>query len=261
MISFNRAEYLRRVVASYRVLSRPVDIVIHDNGSFEPTTLAALEAFEREGVQVYRRPAIQTADDLELVDETVQSYFQGRHPVPYVVTDCDIDLSVARPETLDVYHELLTRFPAVGCVGPMLRIADVSRSYPLFNWLMNRHVPQFWAREPQWTDTTFGQVAYLEANIDTTFALHRAGSPFRRFKWGLRVYDPYEARHLDWYDLGVDRGPYFEGSTGISHWSGRLEHDRHAADTLEIEHYTIVKTGGDGRLAAAVLNPLRDNPP
>jgi hypothetical protein len=261
VISFDRADYLRRAIASYRAMNRPVDIVIHDNGSSESATLAALDEFERAGAQVYRGPAITTAEDLNRVDQTVRSYFDGRRPVPYVVTDCDIDLSEAPPEALDVYHELLDGFPAAECVGPMLRIADVPRSYPLFNWLMNRHVQQFWAREPQWTSTAFGEVAYLEANIDTTFALHRAGSTFRRFKRGLRIYEPYEARHLDWYEPGVVRGPYFEASAGISHWNGRLEHERHAADPLCVGHYTVVRTGSDGRLAAAVLRPLADNPP
>ena len=65
--------------------------------------------------------------------------------------------------------------------------------------MMNRHIEQFWHRQPLWAETSFGRVAYLDAPIDTTMAMHRAGEPFFRLKQSLRVYEPYEAQHLDWY--------------------------------------------------------------
>ena len=261
VISFNRAKYLERVIASYRRLSRPVDIVIHDNGSSEPETLAALDAFERAGVTVVRRPAIAEADELNGLDDTVQSYFRSHPWVPYVVTDCDVDLTTASSKTLDVFHELLARFPAAQCVGPMLRIADVRQSHPLFNRLMNRHVSQFWGREPEWTATSFGRVAYINARIDTTFALHRPGEPFRRRKPGLRVYHPYEAEHLDWYLAETSRDAYFYSSSPlISHWNNRAAQERHGAEALAVDRYFVVAGGENGELMTRTVRPHLDNP-
>lgn len=81
----------------------------------------------------------------------------------------------------------------------MLTIRDIPIDYPLYNEVLNRHVEQFWHRTPKWA-TILGQtIGYIEAPIDTTFALHRAGEPFRRLKFGVRVYYPYEAKHLDWH--------------------------------------------------------------
>src|SRR5665213_2020754 len=94
VISFNRGAWLRQVIASYRRQTMPVQIVVHDNGSDDPTTLEVLDELERTGTQVFRRLAIQTADDLNLVDRTVAEVFQSRGEASaYVVTDCDIDLS------------------------------------------------------------------------------------------------------------------------------------------------------------------------
>jgi len=53
VISFNRGDLLRRVVASYRRQSVPVEIVVHDNGSDDPATLKmALMAFFVDKVPV-----------------------------------------------------------------------------------------------------------------------------------------------------------------------------------------------------------------
>jgi hypothetical protein len=85
---------------------------------------------------------------------------------------------------------------------------------------MNRHIEQFWRHEPAWMETSRGRIACLAAPIDTTFALHRAGEPFRRLKQGVRVYEPYEALHLDWYPAADDGAAYFRSSSpGISHWN------------------------------------------
>ncbi len=121
----------------------PVDIVVHDNGSTDPFTLDVLADLQAQGVTVHRRPAIKSARHLSRVNSTVRNYFGwfGRRS-RYVVTDCDIDLSAARPEALEVYNELLDQFPDVACVGPMLRIEDIPPSYPLFNHVMNRHIEQ-----------------------------------------------------------------------------------------------------------------------
>jgi hypothetical protein len=94
VISYNRGDTLSRVVDSYRKQARPVEIIIHDNGSNDLATLAVLDEFAGSGVKVYRRPPINLKDELNLINETVADYFRvWGEPSRYVVADCDIDLS------------------------------------------------------------------------------------------------------------------------------------------------------------------------
>jgi hypothetical protein len=188
-------------------------------------------------------PAITSPDDLNRVNETVESYFSDwAEPGRYVVSDCDIDMSIADPRALDVFEELLNKFRRIDCVGPMLRIRDIPRSYPLFNRVMNRHIEQFWMRMPTFEETSFGQIAILDTQIDTTFALHRAGEPFRRLKSALRVYEPFEALHLDWYATEGNDSLYSESSSSeISHWNNKAERARYGDTALEYSHFYAVR--------------------
>jgi glycosyltransferase involved in cell wall biosynthesis len=257
VISYNRGVYLERVIASYRRQSVPVDIVIHDFGSDDAETLRILVRLEASGVKVVRSSKITAGDQLNRVDETVQAYFRDMAtPRRYVVTDCDIDLSIAAANSLTVYDDLLDRFPQAECVGPMLRIVDVPRHFPLYNKVMNRHIEQFWHREPQWQTLSSGEtVAYLPAPIDTTFALHRANEPFRRLKKAIRVYHPYEAQHLDWYQSAADlrASSYFQGSRpGIGNWSNRSWHSQFCDEPLQYSHAIYVDRDAGGRLIRRV---------
>src|SRR5690242_14124027 len=105
VISFNRGDWLRRCIAGCRRLVTPVDVVIHDNGSDDFSTVHCLDLFEAEGITVVRRGKIQDSGELNELNETVARYFAGRAPTPYVVTDCDIDISAALPNALEVYDE------------------------------------------------------------------------------------------------------------------------------------------------------------
>ena len=249
LISFNRGQTLQRAIAAIRRLSTPTEIVIHDNGSTDPATIAILEELESCGIKVFRYPAIHADDELNRVDETVQSFFaEWGEPGRYVVSDCDIDLSIADPRALDLYDELLNSFRRVECVGPMLRIRDIPRTYPLFNRVMNRHIEQFWRHVPSMAETSWGQVAILPATIDTTFALHRAGESFRRLKSGLRVYEPFEALHLDWYWTEMEEGDGYADSSSpsISHWKNREELLKHRDAKLEYSRFYAVRKNGSG---------------
>jgi hypothetical protein len=238
-------------IAGLRQLSRPTEIVIHDNGSTDVQTLAVLRQLERGGIRVFRRGQIASADALNNVNTTIQEFFlDWGAPQRYVVSDCDIDLSIADPRALEVYDELLTRFRDVHCVGPMLRIRDIPPSYPLYNRVINRHVEQFWHRIPEVVETSLGHAAYIKTAIDTTLALHRAGQPFRRLKTALRVYEPYEARHLDWYLTDeTAENEYAETSNpAISHWNNRVERDRYRWAPLEHRRFFCVRKSALGSL-------------
>lgn len=247
LISFNRGGILKRAIAAIRRFSKPTEIVVHDNGSTDPDTRAVLDELEESGIKVFRYPAINSDTELNRVDETVQRYFaEWGEPGRYVVSDCDVDMAIADPRVLDVYDELLNNFRKIECVGPMLRIRDIPHTYPLFNRVMNRHIEQFWQHVPTMTETSFGQVAIQQATIDTTFALHRAGESFRRLKSGIRVYEPFEALHLDWYWSENDDSvsTYAKSSSpSISHWNNTQELIKHRGAALEYaEFYAVRKT-------------------
>ena len=242
LISFNRGSMLKQVVVGIQQQLRPTEIIVHDNGSTDPETLSILDELEADGVKVVRRGAITCADELNLVDETIHDYFsQWAEPTRYVVSDCDVDISSADLRSLDVYDALLNKFRKAECAGPMLRIRDIPKSYPLYNRVINRHIEQFWHRMPKIDVTPQGLVALLETVIDTTFALHRAGERFRRLKPGVRVYEPFEARHLDWYRTEMD-GVYTETSNAaISHWDNKAELSTHKDAILEYSDFCAVK--------------------
>ena len=121
IISYNRGKYLEKVIASYRQQARPVEIIVHDNGSDDPLTIAFLDELERQGTKVQRSRPINSPDELNNVHETISDFFANwAEPSRYVVTDCDIDLALTNPRALDLYDELLDRFPRAACVGPML---------------------------------------------------------------------------------------------------------------------------------------------
>jgi hypothetical protein len=263
LISFNRGSMLLKAISAIRQLSTPTEMIIHDNGSTDPRTLAILEELKSAGTIVYRYPPINDADALNQVNESVSRYFSTwSEPSRYVVSDCDVDLSIADPTVFEVYDELLNRFRKVECVGPMLRISDIPRGYPLYNRVMNRHIEQFWQHTPTLTETSHGEVAILQTVIDTTLALHRAGEPFRRLKSALRVYEPFEARHLDWYLTRTDEDPAYAKSScrSISHWNNPDEREKFQDVPIEYSTFRVVAKGLDGKLEIQDLQ-LGDMPP
>lgn len=257
VISFNRGRTLLRCLAGLRHLSRPTIPVIHDNGSTDPATLEVLAALEADGVAVHRGPRLSGPADLAGVNRTIAAFFADwSEPCRYAVTDCDIDLSVADPTAIDVYDELLDAFRGRGCVGPLLRIRDVSRHHPLFNGIMNDHVARIWNRRPTWVDTSHGRLAVQECLIDTTFAVHRAGEPFQRLKPGLGVYEPYEALHLDWYDDTRTLDPsYAETSCAtVARWNNRERQARDGGEPLYHDVFHAVRRTPSGGLEEYVCH-------
>jgi hypothetical protein len=247
LISFNRGRFLKKATDAIGRLKTPTQIVVHDNGSDDGETIAILKQMETEGCIVRRRAKINSPDELNNVNETVQEFFRDwGEPKNYVVSDGDIDVSDADQRLLDLYAELLARYREVSCVGPMLRIDDIDPNYPLYGRVMNRHIEQFWQHVPSCDHLPgFGVVWFQPAKIDTTFALHRAGEPFRRLKDGLRTYRPFEARHLDWY-LQHFTGTFANSaSPRISHWGTQSALDTHGRETLKYDRYFAIDREGD----------------
>lgn len=246
---------LRQVLSSYSRLSSPIELIVHDNGSDDPATLHVLHKLSCQGVAVSNGRKVRTASDLHSVNETIYRYFRGAPSTRYVVTDCDVDMSIADSDALRIYGELLDQFPAAEVVGPMLKVRDIPREYPLFNRVINRH-QWFWRRPPDWAETSAGRTAIVPAPIDTTFALHREGMPFRRLKQGIRVCCPYEARHLDWYvsHTQARASSYHHTSAAdISHWNNASQHQTHGDERLRNGRIIYVERDPGGRLIIRCL--------
>lgn len=241
VISYNRRWQLERALASYRQLG-DIEVVIHDNGSDAVEVVAYLDELERAGVHVERSGKIASVDDLESVNETIAHYFESRPPAEYVVTDPDIELVGGAEGAIDVYRHLLRANPDVESVGPMLRIDDVPASYPLRTTVLNWHIHQFWRNSPDIVRVGPELVALQRCPIDTTFAMHRAGVPFRRLSRGIRLYGRYAARHLDWYADGPADGVYARTARPeISHWGNERFHAEHSDDELVYRQYLDVE--------------------
>jgi glycosyltransferase involved in cell wall biosynthesis len=253
IISYNRPEFLKRTLRSYSKLKSVGDVIVHDNGSDDLKTLELLSALEQNGVIVHRCKKIFSQKDLNSVNITIEDYFNRLGWVQkYVVTDCDIDLTIADKDALIIYSRVLDKFPLAKCVGPMLRISDIPQTYPLYKEVMSRHIKQFWHRHPEWLELDGIRIASQEAFIDTTFALYRAGDKFERLGRGRRIYYPYEARHLDWYLGSEDFGNTVYSKTAsyeIAHWNvdgGRSN------ENLEFKEFWCVTRNEKGELIEEV---------
>jgi hypothetical protein len=206
---------------------RPTPIlVVHDTGSTYPPLLDYLAELERAGAIVYRnRLHIATADNLNAVAETVEDFIARYGQSKYVVTDPDIALCEGcPPDVLALYAHVLDAIADIDAVGPMLRIDDIPGYYPLKQTVIKRHTETIWQKQPLLLDWQGGEIAYQRTYIDTTFGMYRKGFRFRRMCNAARIYEPYWARHLDWYidpaNMSEDQRVYLATSTDVGHWGG-----------------------------------------
>lgn len=256
VISYNRSDMLKKAIAGLKHLSTPIQIVIHDNGSDDIETIDYLYELEKEGIKVFRSHKINHPDELNNVQNSISDFFGSQTATnDYIVTDCDIDLSVASHDAIDIYRELLYLSESIKCCGPMLRINDIPKEYPLYAHVMNRHIDQFWKKTPKIIEINGKQVAVQPSMIDTTFAIHRKGDLFTRLKIGLRVYNPYEALHLDWYLINTENEYHHHSNSNIAHWNNKNWFKNNQNVKLEFDTYNIVESDIYGNLSIKSATP------
>jgi len=109
---------------------------------------------------------------------------------PFAVSDPDIlPEPSCPPDVVEYFQALLLRHSGFDKAGFGLRIDDLPPWYP------HRDEVRRW-EAPYWeTEVADGVFA---AHIDTTFAVHRPGTPYKVTE-ALRTGAPYTARHLPWY--------------------------------------------------------------
>ncbi|MDX9856091.1 MAG: polysaccharide pyruvyl transferase family protein [Candidatus Moranbacteria bacterium] len=227
IISFNRKEHLKSIIESYRKLNREVEIIVHDNGSDDVEVLEYLKKLENEGIMVIYGPKINSPEEINNISKTIDVYFRTRKASNYIVTDPDIELTNVKKDLLDLYEYLLKKYPKANCVGPMLTIRDIPDDYVLRNHVFDLHIKQFWGNKPEEIIWKGKKIAIQFCPIDTTFAMYRKNFSFKRLNDGIRVYYPYEARHLDWYISDEDKNKkehreYSQkASSNVAHWNNK----------------------------------------
>lgn len=132
----------------------------------------------------------------------------------YILTDSDLDLSNIPNDWLEVLLEGLNRYKYAK-VGFSLETDDLPPSH--FKNEIVAWESQFWAPKARQLDEM-----YIEAHIDTTFALHRTNE--HGIYSSVRVNRPYTAKHVPWYYTDFDILPedekyYFNTVKTSTLWS------------------------------------------
>ena len=201
IITRDRVSVLKQCIEGYKKLEN-IELVIHDNNSTYPPMLEYLNQLESEGIKIYKHPT--TTNDFfdisEDVANTIDKWFEetGSNSQYYIVTDPDIELENPCPDLLYFYIDAL-EVSGVPVVGPMLRIDDIPDHFAIKDEMVASHNVQFWGKHREQYCYDHQGVKVQRCAIDTTFGLYRRNFRFKRLNVGLRVYEPYMAKHLDWY--------------------------------------------------------------
>ncbi len=190
IITCDRLEVLKKSMESYsNCIKSPFKIVVCDQGSTYKPTVNFLKRLGSNGAEIYWRGNVNVNEDI-----------------------------------LEAYAHLLNAMSGINVVGPMLRIDDIPKYYPLRNRLLKRSRHRdFHSREVHSVNYNGGQIRYIFAKIDTTFGMYRKGSQWYRLQEGIRILAPYSAKHLDWYidpeNLTKDQKYYMGRASRNAHWS------------------------------------------
>jgi hypothetical protein len=231
VITCDRLTDLQTAIQSYKQASLgAVEIVIHDNHSTYPPMVRYLEKLEQEGVSVYYHDDdVSREAQLNGVAQTIDSWYK-KHDAPYyVVTDPDIELTQGDGSVLQLYAHLLDWHPEVDVVGPMLRVDDLPNFYPMKQQVIASHLAHFRSLSSFSMIWNGRDVRVQRGSLDTTFGMYRKNFRFHRLNNSLQLYEPFDARHLDWYldpnSLSDDQIYYIRHATGVSHWGGTWMRD------------------------------------
>jgi hypothetical protein len=213
--SFNLLSPLRAMVEELRRLPDLFEPIIVDNSS---SYAPLVEWLASEPCEIVRMPA-NFGPRAAWSDALCR---QKMALAPFVVTDCDLDLSGGQlPFFKMCAEELLAINARLIKVGLALRIDDLPDTD--LGRDARRHEAQFWARPYQ---TNIDGCEAFEAAIDTTWAMYRAASGWGGYAPAVRLVPP--ARHLPWY-LDPENIPQeweysFRRINAVhTHWSARLQ--------------------------------------
>lgn len=223
IIVHNQFDILKRSLASYeKFIDHPKQFVFHNTNSVYQPTLDFLKERQKKGDLVYHT---NTNHHLSVMN-TVREYL-SKHPDVkyYILTDPDIELNNCRGNLVETYIYIINKYNLFS-VGPSLKIDDIPDYYPKKHLIYKRH--NRFDNSPRIQEKFDGQdFEITRAPIDTTFQLIRVSSVDVHFPHAncMRVFEPYDARHLDWYidpnNMTDCQKFYSENTTNISHWNNK----------------------------------------
>ncbi len=190
VVSHNEAGNLQRMIASCRRQDRAVEIAVYDDGSDDPETIALLNRLERDGVWVHRRGHDDPPELWQRVNSALDAFFRDwAEPSRYAVTSCSVAFSTAGTAALDLYDDLLDRFPRADSVGPA--IAKLASERAGVETVVNGRVASAANRMPGAAAIAPWRCIVVDGGFDLGFAVYRAGKPLLATMKSLRVSDPH----------------------------------------------------------------------
>ena len=205
----DRLTPLRELVAWLEKAGQGLIYLVDNDSSYPPL----LDYYETTPHHVVRLGQNLGHKALWLTDELLEIRGTQR----FILTDPDIvPIEECPLDALDMFSDVLDRYPDVSKAGFALKIDDLPDHYRFRSEVL-RWEGQFWHEtvEP----------GLFRAPIDTTFALYRESSE-HALKRGLRTGFPYLARHLSWYvdsnNLPEEDRYYQEHArSDVIHWSAQ----------------------------------------
>lgn len=202
--NFNRYEYLLKLI-TWAEKAGMKNIFIIDNAStFQPL----LDYYKNTKHTVIKLNV--NIGYKSLWDTSIHLWFKD---LPYIYTDPDVLPIEECPLTaVDYFQDLLQTYKNINKVGFGLKIDDIPDYYPNKKEVLNWE-KKYW--ENPLADNLF------KADIDTTFALYRAGSVKQQWGKTLRTGGKYMAKHLPWYenpDTISDEELYYKQKTKGGTW-------------------------------------------
>jgi pyruvyltransferase len=190
ILSYNKADKLLQMISSCQRQDRAVEIAIHDDGSDEPETVAVLNRLERDGVWIHRRSRDDPPEFWQRVNDALVAFFRDwSEPSRYAITRCDVDFSTAGTAALDLYDDLLDRFPRADSVGPA--IPDLRSEPAGVETFVNGRIASAATRMPGAAAIAPWRCIVVDGGFDLGFAVYRAGKPLLATMKSLQVSDPH----------------------------------------------------------------------
>lgn len=188
--------------------ARYSNIIIIDNTSTYPDMVAFLHQCPYPVLRLTRN-----------LGHTALWWIRGLRPIIrnewFVYTDPDVlPIETCPLNVVSYLYELLNRHPDYIKAGIGLLLTDIPDHYHLKRSVI------------RWEEKQYGQEIepnVYEADIDTTFALYRPGTPYLTAP-SLRTCGDYQGRHLPWYldskHIGDEEQYYRDHALdSVTHWN------------------------------------------